>query len=97
MPLYEFRLILHPLPETMDFDEDLCNQVYDACGEVEFAQLAGVPEVGFIREADTFESAVRQAIADLQPTGLSVSHVAPPRQSYDPAVADQINRSLSIP
>jgi hypothetical protein len=95
MPLYEFRLILHPLRKDVDFDADLCNQVYEACGEVEFGQLAGVPEVGFIREAETFEDAVRQAIADLRPTGLTVSHVAPPRQAYDAAAAEQINRGLS--
>ncbi len=69
MPHYRFELVLAPL--AGEFDGDLCNAVWEACGEVEFEQIAGVPRIAFDRQAKSLEAAVAAASADTRRAGLT--------------------------
>ena len=89
MEKYEFQVILANVDEMT---EAISNALYNAgCDDGTPFSSAGVAAVGFTREANSLEEAIRSAIADVQKAGLSVSHVG----SADEPVFSQINQELT--
>jgi hypothetical protein len=73
MPTYGFTLILAGLDEISD---DLAEALFEAgCDDGSPWSSEGVAAVGFDREAESFEQAVRSAIADVQKAGCHVAWV----------------------
>lgn len=69
MKTYQFTLILAPLDR--EFDEDLCNAVYEACGDVSFSTSNGTPKMGFTLESDSLEAAIAKATEQARSVGLT--------------------------
>jgi len=73
MTCYRFVVILRGLDVI---DDDLANALYEAgCDDGSPFSSDGVAAVGFDREADSLESAIRSAVADVQKTGCTVQKV----------------------
>jgi hypothetical protein len=73
MPTYRFTVILAGLDEVSD---DLAEALFEAgCDDGSPWSSEGVAAVGFDREAESFEQAVRSAIADVQKGGCHVAWV----------------------
>ena len=73
MPTYRFAVILDGLTEISD---DLAEALFEAgCDDGSPWSSEGVAAVGFDREAESFEQAVRSAIADVQKGGGHVAWV----------------------
>lgn len=73
MATYRFTVILAALGEISD---DLAEALFEAgCDDGSPWSSQGVAAVGFDREAESFEQAVRSAIADVQKTGCHVAWV----------------------
>ena len=69
--LHEFLLVLDR-PST----EEEGNRLYEAgLDDGTIGTLAGVGQIGVSREADSMESAIRQAIGQVQTVGLTVIRV----------------------
>ncbi|MEN6451249.1 MAG: hypothetical protein ABFC96_12220 [Thermoguttaceae bacterium] len=67
--VFEFRLVLKPIEMT----EELGNALYEAgCDDGTLGVLNGVPFVSFHRDANSLESAIRSAVADVQKAGCTV-------------------------
>lgn len=87
MTKYEFTLILAGGPELTD---DLCDALFGAgCDDATPSQSAGVTKIVFHREAETLESAIRTAIANVQATGCHVARL----EMDDVALAETLTRS----
>ncbi len=77
---YEFQLILK---EGTEITEELADQLFEAgCDDGTPGTFCGVPNIRFHREADTLESAIRSAVADVQRAGcvverLQIEHDSP--------------------
>jgi len=70
---YRFTVILAGLREISD---DLAETLFEAgCDDGSPWSSQGVAAVGFDREAESFEAAVRSAIADVQKAGCHVAWV----------------------
>ena len=73
MTCYRFVVVLRGLDVI---DDDLANALYEAgCDDGSPFSSEGVAAVGFDREADSLESAIRSAVADVQKTGCTVQKV----------------------
>ncbi len=70
---YRFTVVLASLREISD---DLAEVLVDAgCDDGSPWSSQGVAAIGFDREAESFEQAVRSAIADVQKAGCQVAWV----------------------
>ena len=70
---FEFEVILAP---DTNMTEELANPLYEAgCDDGSPGVCCGVPRIGFAREADCLESAIRSAVADVQKAGCVVERV----------------------
>ncbi len=79
MTTYDFEVILVPGTEMT---EDLADRLFEAgCDDGTPGVQSGVPVVGFSREADSLESAIRSAVADVQKAGCVVERVQIERDS----------------
>jgi hypothetical protein len=73
MATYRFTVILAGLNEISD---DLAEALFETgCDDGSPWSSQGVAAVGFDREAESFEQAVRSAIADVQKAGCHVAWV----------------------
>ncbi len=79
MKTYEFEVIL---AAGTDMTEELADQLFEAgCDDGTPGTCCGIPCIGFHREADSLESAIRSAVADVQKTGCTVERVQIERNS----------------
>ena len=79
MNAYDFEVIL---AAGTDMTEDLADRLFEAgCNDGTPGMCCGVPAIGFSREADCLESAIRSAVADVQKTGCVVERVQIERDS----------------
>ena len=61
---YEFQLVLK---EGTEITEELADRLFDAgCDDGTPGTFCGTPYISFHREADSLESAIRSAVADVQ-------------------------------
>ncbi|HUT91054.1 MAG TPA: hypothetical protein VMY37_16245 [Thermoguttaceae bacterium] len=73
MATYRFTVILAGLREISD---ELADALFEAgCDDGSPWSSQGVAAVGFDREAESFEQAVRSAVADVQKAGCHVAWV----------------------
>ena len=73
MSTYHFTVVLADLREISD---DLAKALFEAgCDDGSPWSSQGVAAIGFDREAESFEQAVRSAIADVQKAGCHVAWV----------------------
>lgn len=78
MEKYEFRVTLAGVEEVT---EEISNALYEAgCDDGTPFSSEGVAAVGFTREANSLEEAIRSAIANIQNAGFSVARVESPHQ-----------------
>ncbi len=71
--IYDFTLILSSQPELT---EELCDALFAAgCDDATSGQICGSPQMMFHREAESLESAIRSAIADIQKVGCHVERL----------------------
>ena len=72
MSKYEFSVIL--TGDVLTFDD--CDRLYEAgCDDGTIVTRSGVHFIGFDREADSLEEAIRSAIANVQKAGFQVAKV----------------------
>jgi hypothetical protein len=89
MPTFDFQLVLGDI-EAMN--EEIADALYEAgCDDGTAFSSNGIAAIGFSREAQSLEEAVRSAIADVNKAGLVVTRVASP----DDSVYDKINQELA--
>jgi len=70
---YEFSLILR---QGTEITEELADELFDAgCDDGTPGTFCGTPYISFHREAESLESAIRSAVADVQKTGCVVERV----------------------
>ena len=70
---YEFQLILK---EGTQITEELADRLFDAgCDDSTPGTFCGTPYISFHREANSLESAIRSAVADVQKAGCVVERV----------------------
>ena len=83
------------LDSDEEFDnafDQMANALYEAgCDDGTFGCSQRVFSIGFAREAETLEEAVRSAIADVQAAGLRVKQV----ELSTPPFLDTINAQLA--
>jgi len=73
MKCYEFIVILRGLDVI---DEDLADKLFEAgCDDGSPFSSCGIAGVGFSREAESLEVAIRSAVADVQKAGCTVERV----------------------
>jgi hypothetical protein len=73
MRTYEFMVTLARGTEHTD---ELVDALYEAgCDDGSVWSSAGVVQIGFSRQADSLESAIRSAIADVQKAGCTVARL----------------------
>jgi hypothetical protein len=89
MPTYDFQLVLGGLSSM---SEQIADALYESgCDDGTAFSSEGVAAVGFSREADSLEEAVRSAIANVNKAGFVVSRV----ESADESVFHKINQELA--
>ncbi len=89
MPTYEFRVVLGDVSLA---DESLAERLFEAgCDDGTLFSSDGVAAVGFAREAESLEDAVRSAVRDVMSTGVRVARV----ESSEDRVYSQINAELA--
>jgi len=64
MKTYEFILVLP------DIDDDTADAIYGKCDDSSVGKSSGTTYVAFDREAESLESAIRSAVADLNNIGV---------------------------
>jgi hypothetical protein len=80
MKTYDFDVVL---AAGTDMTEELADRLFDAgCDDGTPGTYCGVPYISFHREADSLESAIRSAVADVQKAGciverLQIEHDSP--------------------
>lgn len=73
MQNYDFTVVLRGMSEI---DDDLAEALFEAgCDDGTPFSSQGVAAIGFSREADSLEAAIRSAIADVQKTGCTADSV----------------------
>ena len=73
MKLYEFTLVL---AKDTELTEELADQLFEAgCDDGSPFSSCGIAGVGFSREAESLEAAIRSAVADVQKVGCKVERV----------------------
>jgi hypothetical protein len=71
--IYRFAVVLRGVDVI---DDDLAESLYEAgCDDGSPFSSCGVATIGFDREADCLESAIRSAVADVQKAGCVVECV----------------------
>jgi hypothetical protein len=71
--IYEFEVILK---EGTEITEQLADELFEAgCDDGTPGTFCGIPNIRFHREADSLESAIRSAVADVQKAGCVVERV----------------------
>jgi hypothetical protein len=89
MPTFDFQLVLADV-EAMN--EEIADALYEAgCDDGTAFSSNGIAAVGFSRDAQSLEEAVRSATADVNKAGFVVTRVASP----DESVYDKINQELT--
>jgi hypothetical protein len=89
MPTFDFQLVLGGVNVM---SEDVANALYEAgCDDGTPFSSNGVASVGFSREANSLEEAVRSAIADINKAGFVVTRAV----SADESVFIKINQELA--
>jgi hypothetical protein len=89
VPSFDFQLVLG---DVDSMSEDIADALYDAgCDDGTAFSSAGVAAVGFSREAQSLEEAIRSAITDVSRAGFRVSRVEP----ADESVFERINQELA--
>lgn len=89
MPSFDFQLILGNVDEMT---EEIANALYQAgCDDGTPFSSQDVAAVGFSREADSLEVAVRSAISDVNKAGFVVARAEP----ADELVFEKINQELA--
>lgn len=89
MAVYDFQLVLG---NVTIMTEQIADALYEAgCADGTPFSSRGVAAIGFSRDADSLEQAVRSAIQDVEGAGFSVSRVEP----ADASVFAQINQELA--
>lgn len=89
MPTFDFQLVLSNV-EAMT--EEIADALFGAgCDDGTPFSSQGVAAIGFAREANSLEEAIRSAIADVNKAGFVVSQAMP----TDERVYDKINQELS--
>jgi hypothetical protein len=79
MRKFDFEVLLAPGTEMT---EDLADRLFEAgCDDGLPGMSCGIACIGFTREADSLESAIRSAIADVQKAGCTVDRVQIERDS----------------
>jgi hypothetical protein len=70
---FDFVVVLAPGTEMT---EDLANRLFEAgCDDGSPGVSCGITNIGFSREAESLEAAIRSAVADVQKTGCTVQRV----------------------
>jgi hypothetical protein len=73
MKCYDFIVILRGLDVI---DEDLADKLFEAgCDDGSPFSSCGIAGVGFSREAESLEAAIRSAVADVQQAACTVERV----------------------
>jgi hypothetical protein len=73
MRYYEFDVVLAGLTEISD---ELADALFESgCDDGTPCSSEGIAWIGFTREADSLESAIRSAVADVQKAHCTVSRV----------------------
>jgi len=89
MPVYEFEIVL---ADPVEANEQLADRLFEAgCDDGTLASCDGRTTVGFAREADSLEEAVRSAVRDVLAAEQRVASVEP----VDRAVFTRINAELT--
>jgi hypothetical protein len=79
MKTYDFEVIL---AAGTDVTEELADRLFEAgCDDGTPGACCGVPVIGFSREAESLESAIRSAVANVQKAGCVVERVQIGRDS----------------
>jgi hypothetical protein len=79
MTTYDFEVVL---ASHIEMTEELADRLYEAgCDDGLPGMACGVACISFSREADSLESAIRSAIADVQRAGCTVERVQIERDS----------------
>ena len=73
MKTYEF---VATLSQGTEYSDDLVEALYEAgCDDGSVWSSEGVVEIGFSREAESLEAAIRSAVGDVQKAGATVIRV----------------------
>ena len=73
MRYFQFDVVLAGITEI---DDDLADALFEAgCDDGTPCSSEGTAWIGFIREADSLEAAIRSAVADVQKGNCTVSRV----------------------
>ena len=89
MPLFDFQLVLG---DVGAMTEGIADALFEAgCDDGTAFSSQGVAAVGFSREAESLEDAVRSAITDVNKAGFAVARVEPAEES----VYTRINQELA--
>lgn len=87
--LFDFQLVLGDVEVMTD---EIADALFEAgCDDGTPFSSQGVAAVGFAREANSLEEAIRSAIADVNRAGFAVSRAKP----ADELVYERINQELS--
>jgi hypothetical protein len=89
MATYEFQLILGNITSMSD---EIADALFDAgCDDGTPFSGQGTAAIGFSRESESIEQAIRSAIADVNKAGYIVARVEP----SDETVFERINQELA--
>jgi hypothetical protein len=89
MPTYDFQLVLS---DVEVISEQIADALFQAgCDDGTPFSSQGVAAVGFSREANSLEDAIRSAIADVNKAGFIVARAMP----SDDRIYDKINQELT--
>lgn len=89
MPTFDFQVVLS---DVQEMDERTADALYaTGCDDGTPFSRQGVASVGFSRDADTLEDAIRSAISDVNKAGFTVARVEP----VDESVYVKINEELT--
>lgn len=89
MATYEFQLILGNISAM---SEEIADALFEAgCDDGTPFSSQGTAAVGFSREAESMEQAIRSAIADVNKAGFVVARAEP----SDEMVFEKINQELA--
>ncbi len=89
MPTYDFQLVLGNVDVMTD---EIADSLFEAgCDDGTPFSSQGVAAIGFSREANSLEEAIRSAIASVNKAGFLVSQALP----ADERVYEKINQELS--
>jgi hypothetical protein len=91
MKSFDFQLFLAKVDRS---NEKMAEALYEAgCDDGTLFSSNGEVAIGFSREANSLEEAVRSAIANVIQAGYSVSRA----ESAEAPVFDRINQELAVP